>query len=174
MGKHVEVIARGVIIEARHVLLCQHAKRKYFYLPGGHVEWGETVVEALARELDEEAGVAVHVGPLLVVEDHHFTQNGKRRHEINIIHLAHIAGRCARKPRPVRSREKGLKFVWCPLKKLGKTQLLPPSHIPIVRERARLPLDFLAVADCYDIEREGQSELARAGISWTIPTRSAQ
>src|SRR5262249_44925533 len=39
---HIEVIARGVIRRGRFVLACRNVKKGYVYLPGGHVEFGET------------------------------------------------------------------------------------------------------------------------------------
>ncbi len=56
----IEVIARGLCIRDGKVLLCRHIKQAYNYLPGGHVEFGESATDALAREMMEEAGVAVH------------------------------------------------------------------------------------------------------------------
>jgi 8-oxo-dGTP diphosphatase len=39
-------------------------------LPGGHIERGETVAEALVREVEEETGLAALVGPLVGWAEH--------------------------------------------------------------------------------------------------------
>lgn len=49
-----EVIARAVILHKNKILLCKQKEKDYYFLPGGHVEWGEGAQYALARELVEE------------------------------------------------------------------------------------------------------------------------
>lgn len=80
----IEVITRGLCVRDGRVLLCHSVPGNYLYLPGGHVEFGEPAGVALAREMMEEAGTRVDVGPLLLVSEHRFTQNGKPRHELNL------------------------------------------------------------------------------------------
>jgi len=61
-------VAAAVLIDRGRVLV---ARRKsgplagFWEFPGGKVEAGETPPEALRRELEEELGIAVRVGPFL-------------------------------------------------------------------------------------------------------------
>lgn len=57
---------RGLVIDAENrVLLVRHTYLPGFYLPGGGVEGGETLIDALARELHEEGGVRIASAPTL-------------------------------------------------------------------------------------------------------------
>jgi len=62
----------AIVIEAGRVLLVKRRREPLagrWSLPGGLVEIGETLAEAVQREALEEAGLEVHVGPLVDVVD---------------------------------------------------------------------------------------------------------
>ncbi len=57
---------RAVVIDRDDgVLLVRHGYVSGWHFPGGGVEVGETCMEALARELEEEASIALEGAPLL-------------------------------------------------------------------------------------------------------------
>lgn len=62
----------GVVIEGDAVLLVQRAfppRQGEWSLPGGRLELGESLTAAVAREVREETGLEVEVGPVVEVFD---------------------------------------------------------------------------------------------------------
>ncbi|MFI8517784.1 NUDIX domain-containing protein [Streptomyces sp. NPDC085481] len=54
--------------EADRVLLVEPSYKDYRDIPGGYVEEGESSRQACVREVQEELGIAPHIGRLLVVD----------------------------------------------------------------------------------------------------------
>ena len=122
--KHIETIARGVCLKDGKILLCYPKDRSYSYLPGGHIEFGETGREALVREMKEETGLDASAGDLLGVVESSFVQKGERHCEINLIYKMEIERGSGL---PTASLEDWICFDWVDCGKLNTANLLPPE-----------------------------------------------
>ncbi|MBE5106539.1 NUDIX domain-containing protein [Bacillus thuringiensis] len=58
----------------------------FFRFPGGSIVFGETVQEAIMRELLEEYNLKVFVQGLAVVNEHVFEWNNEKGHHCTLIH----------------------------------------------------------------------------------------
>lgn len=81
----IEFLARAMIVVSGRMLVCRDRRHGHCYLPGGHVEPGESASEATERELQEEMGLSVEVGLPLLAWEARFTQRGKPRHEFTLV-----------------------------------------------------------------------------------------
>lgn len=61
-----------LVVRGGRVALIERVRenRKYWVIPGGRVEAGETIEQAALREAEEELGTAIRLGPLRVTIDH--------------------------------------------------------------------------------------------------------
>lgn len=132
----IENIARGVCVIDGRVLLCRGKGQASTYLPGGHIEFGETGREALAREMMEETGCTVIVGELIGVVENSFLQHGRRHCEINLVY----GMRLENPDEGVKSREGWISFEWCAVDGLDGANLLPVDMRAIVGRQDGSPL----------------------------------
>lgn len=74
----------GVLIENDEILLIEHIKngKKYWLVPGGGVDWGESTSEALIREFKEETNLDIEVEKFLFLSE--TIAPDKKKHVINL------------------------------------------------------------------------------------------
>ena len=80
------------------ILLCRHEKagKDYWLLPGGGVEAGESLIEALHRELKEEVGLLDEPpfeGPVAIVDSIAPQGALRQKHGVHIIFAGDLTGR---------------------------------------------------------------------------------
>jgi len=65
-----KVVVGCLIINDGKILLCRSPKwRNLWVVPGGHIEYGETIEEAVKREVEEEVGLNVELEKVLFVQE---------------------------------------------------------------------------------------------------------
>ena len=81
----------GLLVEGGRLLVVRQRCRacEHWNLPGGHLEFGETLEEGLRREMAEKCGLAVEVGELLYVTDRF------RRHGSHVVDMAFLVSRAS-------------------------------------------------------------------------------
>ena len=88
--RYPEPTVGGFILNPQgEVLLCRSKKWKdYYTIPGGHIELGERIEEALMRDVREEVGLDVEPVKLLLMQEAIYSEEfHKRRHFIFLDYL---------------------------------------------------------------------------------------
>ena len=88
---NIHVLSRGIIIDKDYILLCKTIglSNNFYFLPGGHVEHGESAEKALIRELMEEARASCRIKRFLGCLEYSFEPADDNKichnHEYNFI-----------------------------------------------------------------------------------------
>jgi len=73
------ISAYGLVVQNGRILLIKNSEEKLFDAPGGGIEFGETIIEAIQREAMEEAGAKIKVGELVDLSEDYFYHRGKQK-----------------------------------------------------------------------------------------------
>ncbi len=129
MNDHIiEVIARAIITDetGTKMLFCalRDTEPPYFYLPGGHIEFGEMAKVALVRELYEETGVDASEAEFNFAgtDERIFTQGNNPHHEINV--YFEVRGVFSGNEE-IPSMEEEISFRWLALADISNLPVLP-------------------------------------------------
>lgn len=116
-----ELLVRAVIIKDRKILVCQTEGREYCFLPGGHIEFKESMQIALKRELDEELGVRVVQSKFIGGVENIFTQNEVPTHEVSFLFHVEVEGDT------FESKEDHIRFYWLTYEEFVEKKIMPPA-----------------------------------------------
>lgn len=121
MDNNFELLVRALIVRDKKILVCQTNGRDYYFLPGGHIEFNETMREALHRELSEELGVKVIKENFIGGVENIFVQNDKQKHEISFLFHTAIDNY------DIESKEGHITFYWLSYEEFIEKKVVPPA-----------------------------------------------
>ena len=98
MGAEPRIRVSAILRWNDRMLLCRHEKpgKEYWLLPGGGVNSGESLVDALHRELGEEIGIDEGLpveGPVAIVDSIAPVRSFAAKHVVHIIFAGDLGGR---------------------------------------------------------------------------------
>lgn len=114
-----EICVRAIIEQKGKILVCYQKEKRYFFFPGGHLNFGERVEDALERELNEELGIKIKNFSFAGIVDNVYEEEGRKHHEINLVFKV--------KPKKLtaKSKETHIDFIFFDKKTFQKEKVLP-------------------------------------------------
>lgn len=148
-GKRFRLRAAAIIIEKNQVLFAKNEKADYYYTIGGGVRLGESMAEAVKREVLEETGVPYEVERLAFVHENFF-----KRDEENVIDCHEITLYFLMKERGIlkldsHSTTEGVPehMCWLPIDKLAEYDVYPKFFIEKLKRLSPYPEHIITRED---------------------------
>jgi len=125
---NIHVLSRAIVLDEEHILLCKtlDLPKSFYFLPGGHIEHGESAEVALLRELREESGAEAMIKKFLGCLEYSFEPGHSsicHNHEYSFIFEAESPVLKIGKQIP--KLENHIELLWLPLGKISEIDFRP-------------------------------------------------
>lgn len=120
----------GIIIKDKQVLVIRHdyLDESLWHIPGGNVNEGENLRNALTRELAEELALASSIGPLLLVCD------SLRHDDMQVLHLLFLVSGVVDEPILQKTSSSGTAVEWVTIEELFTKKTYPPNIVSSIAD----------------------------------------
>lgn len=132
------ILARAVIRRGDDILLAQANGSPNTFLPGGHLEPGESLPHSLKRELWEEFGLEAEVGMYMGLVEHSWDQANVTNYELN--HLFEVSLPTLAPGKVPLAQEAHLTFFWADVGELSAQGLEPYPLRHLLKDGSASPL----------------------------------
>lgn len=142
MQDNIHVLSRAVIIDQAHIVVCQTLDLPvpFYFLPGGHIEHGESAEVAVCRELLEESGFECTIKRFLGCLEYSFEPGHSsicHNHEYNFIF--EVESEAFKSHKPIPQIEDHIQLLWIPLSKLSDVDFRPEPLKTLLPQWLGLP-----------------------------------
>ena len=120
-GVRVNVRVACILRHGDSVLLCQTVGESWWFTPGGRVRAGESFEEAIDRELKEEIGLPVLLGPCIAIAEGFFYNDGRNFHEVGAYFTASLKA----DPREIPTRFENEEREWVAVEQTRDMEIYP-------------------------------------------------
>lgn len=139
---NIHVLSRAVIVDQDHILLCKTRDLpiSFYFLPGGHIEHGESAEEAVLRELLEESGAQCTIKRFLGCLEYSFEPGHSsicHNHEYNFFFEAESD--VLKLQNPLERLENHIELVWLPLHEIESIDFRPEPLKMLLRKWLESP-----------------------------------
>lgn len=124
--------AEGIIVNVgkTKILVQCDLDESFYRLPGGSIEFGETAVEAIKRELMEEFELYSDVGELACINESIVQYGGKKRHDCTLIHWCSSNNKIENEL--IHKENSKIKLVWRTIHQLNERPFYPEGILEVI------------------------------------------
>jgi len=119
-----EICIRAIIQDRGKILVCQHKEKGYYFFPGGHLKFGESVKNGLFREIREELNATVKKFSFIGMVDNIYEEKSQRHHEINFVFHV-IVDKLSEKWEVEETKKDHIAFTLLDIKRFKREKVLP-------------------------------------------------
>ena len=144
MKNNTHMLVRAVIIDAEHILLCKtlDLQHNFYFLPGGHVEHGESAASALVRELMEESGFKVTIKRFLGCLERGFESSESCKcHNQEYSFIFEVGAADLTINSTIPKLEVNMELVWVPITNIAQLPFKAEELIELIPQWLALNLD---------------------------------